>query len=121
MEGSSPLRAVRRFTQHQTRASLQELQASSVRAALLEPLHASAPSAEDRQRLQTRSSGVPALDQLMPGEVLLALKLSDELSLNEVAAARLVARAKELQPESADAERLQLAAGLHFEVRADCN
>ncbi len=98
-KGEALLAAVRVFSEEQTRPALQELQRH--KAQLLAPLEPRAPSAEDRQRVQTRAAGVPGLDQLSQADMPLALQLSDELAVNETDAVRLLAAANQARTRAA--------------------
>lgn len=135
------LLSVRAFVSQTSRASLHAL--LNQKAGLLEALEGRTPSAEDHQRVQTRTA--PGLEQLSPADVQLVLQLSDELALNEADAAQLLLaanlvrcvraaprasapdppnlgspRAAQLQGTAQPAgERMQLAAGLYYEVRKD--
>ena len=80
------LLSVRAFVSQTSRASLHAL--LNQKAGLLEALEGRTPSAEDHQRVQTRTA--PGLEQLSPADVQLVLQLSDELALNEADAAQLL-------------------------------
>jgi len=82
-----------------TLAALQAQKQALQRAVQLPP-----PAAAERERLRSRTSGVPQLDSLPEQDVAAALQLSDRLRVGELFAGRLLAEAKAASREACNLE-----------------